>query len=328
VSRNDAFDIVVLPGDGIGTEVMQAGLAVLEAAQRKAGGFSLAAETLPGGAAYYRETGDAFPESHFDRCGRADAILFGAMGHPDIRYPDGTEINPQIDLRQRFSLFAGVRPIRAIPGLPAVLADPRAAQIDLVIIRESTEGLFASRNRGVVTDTEARDTLVITRAVCEPLFDFSFALAQQRRAKGRPGRVTCVDKANVFRSFAFFRQVFDERAARFPGMEARHHLVDAAALDLVRRPWDFDVMVMENQFGDILSDLAAGLIGGMGFGGADAGLARPAARGGARARGGGAVRARGGRGLRRGPAYRRARRRGHRRGHEGDPGPDRLTGTG
>jgi 3-isopropylmalate dehydrogenase len=168
-------------------------------------------------------------------------------------------------LRQRFALRAGVRPIRAIAGVPPVLADPRAADIDLVIVRESTEGLFASRNRGEVTADAASDTLVITRAVCEPLFDFCFSLAGRRRARGRPGRVTCVDKANVFRSMAFFRTVFDERAARFPQLGAAHHLVDAAALDMVRRPWDFDVMVMENQFGDILSDLGAGLIGGMGF---------------------------------------------------------------
>src|SRR4051812_32316002 len=150
MARNEAFDIVVLPGDGIGAEVMQAGLAVLEAAQRRVGGFALATETLPGGAAHYRETGVALAEESFDRCARADAVLFGAMGHPDIRTPDGTEINPQIDLRQRFDLYAGVRPIRALPGGPAVLADPRAATIDLVIIRESTEGLFASRNRGEV----------------------------------------------------------------------------------------------------------------------------------------------------------------------------------
>lgn len=259
------FEIAVLPGDGIGVEVMRAGLAVLEAARRRVGGFALACQTLPGGAVHYRETGEALSEESFRRCEQADAILFGAMGHPDIRYPDGTEINPQIDLRMRLKLIAGVRPICAIPGVPAVLADPRAARIDLVIVRESTEGLFASRNRGEVSHEAARETMVITRAVCERLFDFCLDLADRRRAEGRPGEVTCVDKANVFRAMAFFRQVFDERAARHPGARPRHHLVDAAALDLVRRPWDFDVMVMENQFGDILSDLAAGLIGGMGF---------------------------------------------------------------
>jgi 3-isopropylmalate dehydrogenase len=264
--RNEAFDILVLPGDGIGVEVMEAGRAVLEAAVARVGGFALRCEERPGGAGHYLASGTAFDDESFDRAERADAILFGAMGLPDIRYPDGTEIAPQLDMRFRFNLFAGVRPIRAIPGVPAVLADPRAAQIDLVIIRESTEGLFASRGKGeVIEDREARDTMVITRATSERLFDFAFDLAAQRRQRGRQGLVTCVDKSGVFRSMAFFRKIFRERAARVPGLSAACHNVDAAALDLVRRPWIFDVMVMENQFGDILSDLGAGLVGGMGF---------------------------------------------------------------
>jgi 3-isopropylmalate dehydrogenase len=135
-----------------------------------------------------------------------------------------------------------------------------------VVIRESTEGLFASRGRGVLTDDrEARDTMVITRAGCERVHDFAFRLAQRRKARGRQGCVTCVDKANVFLSMAFFRKVFDERASRFPDIVARHNYIDATALDMVRKPWDYDVMVTENMFGDILSDLTAGLIGGMGM---------------------------------------------------------------
>jgi 3-isopropylmalate dehydrogenase len=146
------------------------------------------------------------------------------------------------------------------------LADPRAADIDFVLIRESTEGLFASRGKGVVIDDrEARDTLVITRDVSERLFNFSFELALSRRGQGRPGLVTCVDKANVFTSFAFFRKIFDECAARNPDIAADRAYVDATALHMLKRPWTFDVLVTENMFGDILSDLAAGLCGGMGF---------------------------------------------------------------
>ena len=107
---------------------------------------------------------------------------------------------------------------------------------------------------------------MITRATTEQLTEFCCRLARRRKEeRGTPGRVTLVDKANVFRSFAFMRKVFYEAAARHPDIEARHHYVDAMALDLVRRPWDFDVLPMENLFGDILSDLGAGLIGGMGF---------------------------------------------------------------
>ena len=138
--------------------------------------------------------------------------------------------------------------------------------MDLMVVRESTEGLFASRGKGVmIDDREARDTMVITRATCEKLFDKTFELARSRKKAGRPGVVTCVDKSNVFVSMAFFRKIFDERALLFPDITARHHYIDAMALDLVRRPWDFDVLVMENMFGDIISDLVGGLIGGMGM---------------------------------------------------------------
>jgi 3-isopropylmalate dehydrogenase len=255
-----------MPGDGIGIEVTQAALAVLDAAERRFG-FATSREQVPGGALLYRDTGDAFPEASFARARAADAILFGAMGWPDIRYPDGTEIAPQLDLRFRLELFAGVRPIRALPGVGSVLKDPRAEKIDLVILRESTEGMFAARGRTVmVGDTEARDTQVITRATTERLSDFAFTLARRRKARGGgKGLVTLVDKANVFGSFAFMRRVFHEVALRHPDITAAHHYVDAMALDLVRRPWAFDVLPMENLFGDILSDLGAGLIGGMGF---------------------------------------------------------------
>ena len=255
-----------MPGEGIGVEVMAAALAVLDAVENRFG-VACRRETIPGGAHFYQETGRILPPNGMERAGRADAILFGAMGWPDIRLPDGTEIAPQLDLRFAFQLFAGVRPIRAIPGLPPVLGHPRAKDIDFVIIRESTEGMFASRGKGeVIDDSEARDTQVITRRTTEKLSHFCFELARQRkRERGTPGRVTLVDKANVFSSFAFMRKVFYEVAAEHPDIEAAHHYVDAMALDLVRRPWDFDVLPMENLLGDILSDLGAGLVGGMGF---------------------------------------------------------------
>jgi len=162
-----------------------------------------------------------------------------------------------------------VRPVKAYDGAPMMLADPRAAELDMVIIRECTEGLFytaAVHNRSPKTNAdEARETLRITRSVSERLIDFAFRLAQRRKAKRGHGHLTCVDKANVFQAFAFFRQIFDERAKQFTDIETGYSYVDAAALELVRKPWTFDVMVMENMFGDILSDLAGGLVGGMGM---------------------------------------------------------------
>jgi len=260
------FRIAVFPGDGIGGEITRPCVELLRAVAGGAGGFELEFEWLPAGARCYAETGESLPGRSMAAAREADAILLEAMGLPDIRYPDGTEISPQLELRFALGLYAGVRPIRAIPGVAPVLADPRAADLDFVILRESTEGLFASHGRGDVTDDrEARETLLITREVCEQLFGFAFRLGAKRRAQGRPGRVTCVDKANVFKAFAFFRKIFDETAAKHPHATADHAYIDATALNMVRRPWDLDVLVTENMFGDILSDLGAGLIGGMGF---------------------------------------------------------------
>jgi 3-isopropylmalate dehydrogenase len=196
----------------------------------------------------------------------ADAVLLAAMGLPHVRHPDGTEIAPQVDLRERFQLYAGVRPIRMLPGAPTPLGDSRAAGIDCVLVREQTEGLFAGRKSSRRDGVDAvMDTLQVTRGASERLFEFAFRLASERRAAGRRGRVTCVDKANVLPSMAFFRSIFLEVASRHPDMSADCMYVDAAALRLVRAPWEFDVLVTENMFGDILSDLGAGLIGGMGM---------------------------------------------------------------
>ena len=264
MSATHPFQIAVLPGDGIGPEVMAPALEILRKVEAKSA-LAFRFTEAAAGANNYLATGKSMSDATLKLCAEADAILLGACGLPSVRYPDNTEIAPQIELRFHFDLYAGVRPARLIPGVasPIVGADQRG--IDLVLIRESTEGLFASMGRGVVTDKDARETLVITRRTSERLFEFSFRLAERRKARSRPGALMCVDKANVFKAFAFFREMFDEAAQRHPEVRADHLYVDACAAMLVRRPWDFDVMVMENMFGDILSDLTAGLVGGMGM---------------------------------------------------------------
>ena len=267
MTANARVRIVTLPGDGIGREVVPAALHVLEVVQAAVGGFRLEVEERRDmGALYYRDAGEDISKGAFEAARAADAILMGAMGWPAVRYPDGTEISPHLKLREAFGLYAGVRPVKAFPNTPRRLLDPRAAGIDLVILRESTEGLFFTQGRGeVIGDSEARETLRITRTTSEKLFDTGFRIARRRKARNpRKGHVTCVDKANVFRAFAFFRKIFDERRTRFPDIATSYAYVDAQALDLVRRPWDFDVLVTENMFGDILSDLGGGLVGGMG----------------------------------------------------------------
>jgi 3-isopropylmalate dehydrogenase len=261
-----SYYISALPGDGIGTEVMEAAKVVLAAALSHVG---VRAEVVShrAGAQHYVETGVALPDDVLRDCERADAILFGAMGLPHVRGADGTEIVPQLDLRMHFDLYAGVRPIRAFPGLTQPLSHPNASQIDLALVRESTEGLFYARGRGDVRgDDEVYDTMRITRRGTTRVCEFAFRLAKERQARrGRPGRVTNIDKANVFASMAFFRKVFEEVSARHPTVAADSAYVDAMALNLVLKPWAYDVMVTENMFGDILSDLIAALVGGMGM---------------------------------------------------------------
>jgi len=260
------FEIAVFQGDGIGPEIMAPTLQILTGLAAAKNAYSLSFTDLPAGAAHFLDTGDALPAASVEAARQADAILLSAMGLPDIRYEDGTEITPQIDLRMELSLFAGVRPVTVREGQITPLKMPAGKEIDFVLIRESTEGLFHTQGKGEVTKDEARETLLITREVSEKLFTFAFDLARTRKQAGRsPGRVTCVDKANVFRAFAFFRELFDAEAAKHPDLTSDHAYVDAMALWMVQKPWDFDVLVTENMFGDILSDLGAGLMGGLGL---------------------------------------------------------------
>jgi 3-isopropylmalate dehydrogenase len=265
MSANAAFHIAVLPGDGIGPEVMAPTLAILERVAVLTPSLGFRFTEGAAGAGHYRETGKSMPDTTIKLAESADAILLGACGLPSVRYPDNTEIMPQVELRFIFDLYAGVRPARLIPGVPSPIVGAQEHGIDFVLIRESTEGLFASMGKGVTTETEARETLVVTRKTTERLFDFSLRLAERRKKSGRRGRLTLVDKANVFKAFNWQRGIFAERKAKFPAVKTELLYVDACAAMMVRRPWDFDVMVMENMFGDILSDLAAGLIGGLGL---------------------------------------------------------------
>lgn len=268
MSPMKSYQIAVLPGDGIGVEVTDAALALLQALGLRLG-RQFRCVKHPAGAQHYVDSGDALPATTLEACRKADAILFGAMGLPHVRAKDGTEIIPQLDIRFALDLYAGLRPIRTWPGLRTPLADPRAAQIDLVLVRESTEGLFYARGRGVIEgqgdEACAYDTMKITHAGTARVCNFAFELARQRKALGKRGHVTNVDKANVFTSMAFWRQVFVQRALAYPDISTDHAYVDAMALNLVMRPWLCDVLVTENMFGDILSDLIAALVGGMGM---------------------------------------------------------------
>ncbi|MFO6463934.1 isocitrate/isopropylmalate dehydrogenase family protein [Jannaschia sp. KMU-145] len=254
------FDIAVFHGDGIGPEIMAPTLDLLRGLDH-----DFAFHDCPAGAASFLDCGSDLPEATLDTARRSDAILLSALGDPAVRKPDGTELVPQVDLRIALDLYAGVRPVRIVPGMKTPLALPEGKAVDFVLIRESTEGLFHTQGRGTVTDEMAEETLRLTRRTTEKVCRFAFEFAAERRAAGHAGRVTSVDKANVFRAFAFWRDIFDEVAGDYPDLAADHAYVDAMALWFVIRPWDWDVMVTENMFGDILSDLGAGLMGGLGM---------------------------------------------------------------
>ena len=261
------YDIVTLDGDGIGPEVCQSAIAVLKAA---CGNDVLNFQSHEGGANHYAKTGKVLSDATFDACRSAHAILHGAAGIPGINYPDGTEVGNDLHLQLRFKLdlYANVRPIRLYPGAESPLKHWQPGQIDYVIVRENTEGLYASRGGGIVLRGEvATDTIVVTRKGIERVARFSFDLARKRNGAPRDGkrRVTVCDKANILRTYAFFRSVCDEVAQAYPDVEIDYAYADAITVHMLKRPDFYDVIVAENMFGDIISDLGAATIGGMGL---------------------------------------------------------------
>lgn len=260
------LDLAVIRGDGIGPELVDSALAVLDAVA-EAEGFTVSVREEPGGAAVYRESGEPLGDGALDRLRAVDGVLKGPVGLPDVRRPDGTEGGLLGGvLRVGLDTYANVRPVRLLPGVQGPTRH-EAGQIDYVIVRENTEGLYLSRGNGVATPHAASDQMLITRVGTERVVRYAFELARRRGGSPADGRkrVTCVDKSNVLRSFALFRSVFDEVAAEYPDVVADHLYADAAAHALVVHPERFDVLVMENFLGDILSDLGAGTVGGLGM---------------------------------------------------------------
>jgi len=263
-----SYDIAVVPGDGIGPEVSSAAVHVL----KHAIGSTVAVRfnSYAAGAGCYVKTGDAFPDETLQSCKAAHAVLHGAAGLPDVLYPDGTEAGQDfsMQIRAALDLYANIRPIKLMAGAPRRLSGVEPGQLDFTIVRENTEGLYAARNGGNLLRGElATDTLVITRKGVERIVHRAAQIAIDGQGAPADGvkRVTVVDKANVLRSYAFFRQVADEVLVAYPDLEIEHVIVDAMTVHMLERPQRFDVLVCENIFGDILSDLGAAMMGGMGL---------------------------------------------------------------
>ena len=255
----DSFDILLLPGDGIGPEVVGATRAVMDAAAEHFG-VRLSYEERRIGASAIRDEGEPISDETLERARASDSVLLGAVGHPDF---DRGTVRPEaglLKLRKTLGAFANLRPVAAIPSLlsASTLKEEVLEGVDLLIVRELTGGAyFGEKEEGA---ERASDLSVYTREEVERVARIAFEAAQ-----GRSGRVTSVDKANVMATSRLWRNVVEDVAGEYPDVNLDHVLVDAAAMFLIRDPKRFDVMLTENLFGDILSDEAAMLPGSMGM---------------------------------------------------------------
>ena len=257
-----SWKIMVLPGDGIGPEVTQQAIKVLEAIGQKYGhSFSLD-EGLIGAAAIFEE-GVPLPEDTLEKCRQADAVLLGAIGHPQFDNDPTAKVRPEqglLALRKALDLFSNIRPVVLYPSLidASPLKPERLEGVDFEIYRELTGGLyFGAKER---TEEQASDACVYTRAEIERITHQAFKAAQNRRKK-----LTLVDKANVLDTSRLWRKVVNELATQYPDVELDVMYVDNAAMQLIVNPAHFDVMLTENMFGDILSDEASVLTGSLGM---------------------------------------------------------------
>ncbi|RGE20331.1 3-isopropylmalate dehydrogenase [Leucobacter sp. wl10] len=256
----NSYDIAVLPGDGIGPEVIGCALEVLDAAEARFG-FSTQRSTIAAGAAHYLETGELFDAVEPRLRGR-DAILFGSMGDPRVT-PGILERGFILEMRQRLQQAANVRPVRLYPGVPTPISGLTPERCDMVIVRENTEGAYVGRGSTVHAGTPnavAMQESLNTRAGIERVVDFSLRLALGRRKK-----LTLVHKTNILVAAGqLWQQVVAEVGERYPEVEIDYVHVDAMCFHLPLTPERFDVVVTDNLFGDIITDLGAVIQGGLG----------------------------------------------------------------
>jgi tartrate dehydrogenase/decarboxylase/D-malate dehydrogenase len=255
------YEIAAIPGDGIGTEVIAAGLEVLQAAARE-GGFRVGTEHFPWSSEYYLQRGHYIPEGGLERLKAFDAIFFGAVG--DQRVPDHVSLwGLRLPIAQGFDQYANVRPARILRGVKSPLG--RGSEIDWVIIRENSEGEYAGHggraHRGLPIEV-GTETAVFTRAGVERIHRFAFELARKRPRK----RLTLVTKSNAQRfGMVMWDEIFFEVAKAYPDVKVDRELVDAVTTRMVLKPQTLDVLVATNLHADILSDLAAALSGSLGI---------------------------------------------------------------
>ena len=272
--------IAVIAGDGIGPEVVAEGLRVLDAVAGAAG-FASDTEEFAWGCEYYRHHGRMMPQDAIERLSRFDAVYLGAVGDPCMVPEEVAVRGTVLTIRFGFDLYANIRPVQPLPGAPYPLVTPPADDVDFVVVREATEGMYAGLGGRFEVDSPevaelasgnetwqrsdeiALQTGVFSEVGCRRVIDRAFRLAEERDGRRL---VTSATKANAMpHGMTLWNEIFDDVAGDYPSVDAEWNNVDALAMRMVRRPQDLDVVVAPNLFGDILTDLSAALLGGLGF---------------------------------------------------------------
>lgn len=259
------YSIAVIPGDGVGKEVMAEGIKVLNRISDISGGLSFKFDNYEWGCEYYLKNGRMMDKDGLERLKEYDAILLGAVGFPGV--PDHISLRDLLlKIRQGFNQYINLRPVKLLPHVECPLKNKGPEDIDMIFVRENTEGEYAGIGgfqREGTEDEVAVQTSVFTRRTTEKLMDYAFRLAEERNKKKK---VTSVTKSNALNySMVFWDRVFKDVSQKYPHISTESFHVDATSMYLIQRPEDFDVVVASNLFGDILTDLGAALQGGLGF---------------------------------------------------------------
>ena len=259
----DKYRIAVIAGDGVGPEVMAEAVKVLKAASAKDGRFSFEFTYFPWGCEYYLKTGEMMPKDALETLKAYDAILLGAVGYPGV--PDHISLRELLlTIRHGFDQYINLRPVKLLEGAPCPLKDVPREDIDMIFVRENSEGEYAGSGAWLYKDTPHEVVIqngVFSRMGCERVIRYAYNLA---REKGKT--LTSISKANALNySMVFWDQIFAEVGKEFPDVETHSLLVDAASMFMVKDPKRLQVVVTSNLFGDILTDLGAAISGGMGL---------------------------------------------------------------
>ena len=261
------YEIAVIGGDGTGPEVVAEGKKVLEAAGKKFG-ISFSFTDFDFGGERYKKTGETISDTEIEGLKKFRAIYLGAIGHPEVA-PGILEIGILLKLRFKMDQYINLRPVKLYPGIDCPLKDKGPEDIDFIVVRENTGGLYTGHGgvtRKGTPHEVATQVMVYDRQMVDRCLKYSFELAEERKDEGKPGKLTLVNKTNVLAYVGdlWFR-AFMEMKESYPGIETDYNHIDAACMWMVKNPEWYDVMVIPNMFGDIITDLGAMIQGGMGI---------------------------------------------------------------